>query len=294
MVRISMVGNAHPTKLPARLARSRSANSGVVMTVKVPDTAQCHNCRYLLRGLPNPICPECGQPFDPEDPESYHDPARPKRSRTRRVIRHLMPREPHSASDLSWVILLTVAVIAANASIRGVFRLQPDIGDLACCVALGFPILNVFIAALTFDLAWRWHVRTRARRERDEQVLEKFECGRRRWRVAIACIVVSWMTILYPWPACVGFYASWPSFDREARALLAGEEKRAAWRRVGLYDVENVYGPHKGIVFFQVGHSGDMRYGFAFRPDGPRPWNDRYGHHRIRWRWVLPGWYMEA
>jgi hypothetical protein len=58
--------------------------------------------------------------------------------------------------------------------------------------------------------------------------------------------------------------------------------------------VEMIWGMHKGIVFFQVGHHSDLRYGFAYRPDGPPPWDDRYGMNDISWRWVLPGWYMEA
>lgn len=28
----------------------------------------CPNCGYCLRGLHDPRCPECGQPFDPDDP----------------------------------------------------------------------------------------------------------------------------------------------------------------------------------------------------------------------------------
>jgi hypothetical protein len=41
------------------------------MTGELPETACCRKCGYLLRGLPEPICPECGRPFDPVDRQTY-------------------------------------------------------------------------------------------------------------------------------------------------------------------------------------------------------------------------------
>lgn len=38
---------------------------------ELPITACCLKCGYLLRGLPEAICPECGQSFDPADPRTY-------------------------------------------------------------------------------------------------------------------------------------------------------------------------------------------------------------------------------
>lgn len=261
------------------------------MTVKVPDTAQCHNCRYLLRGLPNPVCPECGQPFDPEDPDSYYNPARPKRSIMQRLIRVFTPDGPHSVADLGWIVILTLVAIFANSWMPFIFRRE---NTLRSSLMAGLPLTSVLLLGVIVDLVWRCHIRARARGTGNDRILRNFEEGRTRWRWAIACVVIWSVTTLYPWPAYLRFYASWPSLQREAEALLAGEGNRPVWRRIGLYDVEMIYGMHKGIVFFQVGHNWDVRYGFAYRPDGPRPWNDRYGHHRIRWRWVLPGWYMEG
>lgn len=42
------------------------------------DAHRCRKCGYLLYGLPEPRCPECGEPFDParlagERPESEDD-----------------------------------------------------------------------------------------------------------------------------------------------------------------------------------------------------------------------------
>ena len=35
------------------------------------DNRYCLTCGYLLRGLPDPRCPECGRPFDPTDASTY-------------------------------------------------------------------------------------------------------------------------------------------------------------------------------------------------------------------------------
>jgi hypothetical protein len=44
---------------------SRGGTSRVA--VEPPPEALCRNCRYALRGLADPRCPECGEPFDPCD-----------------------------------------------------------------------------------------------------------------------------------------------------------------------------------------------------------------------------------
>jgi predicted amidophosphoribosyltransferase len=31
----------------------------------------CSNCGYVLDGLPENRCPECGRPFDPDDPRTF-------------------------------------------------------------------------------------------------------------------------------------------------------------------------------------------------------------------------------
>ncbi|MCG3126618.1 MAG: hypothetical protein CHACPFDD_01469 [Phycisphaerae bacterium] len=50
----------------------------------LPATACCRGCGYLLRGLPAPVCPECGRSFDPTDPRSFLP--SPRRHRARRWI----------------------------------------------------------------------------------------------------------------------------------------------------------------------------------------------------------------
>lgn len=59
-----------------------------IMTEGVSDKACCLGCGYLLRDLPNPICPECGRGFDPLDEATYD--AHPVRRRRRRRIRSMI------------------------------------------------------------------------------------------------------------------------------------------------------------------------------------------------------------
>lgn len=35
------------------------------------DAKRCLGCGYILEGLPEPRCPECGRAFDPHDPVTY-------------------------------------------------------------------------------------------------------------------------------------------------------------------------------------------------------------------------------
>ncbi len=39
----------------------------------LPDTAVCLQCGYSLRGLPENVCPECGQSFDPANLRTWRD-----------------------------------------------------------------------------------------------------------------------------------------------------------------------------------------------------------------------------
>ena len=64
----------------------------------VPTHARCLSCGYLLRGLPESVCPECARAFDPGDPTTFDaDPRRRRRRRRRWLIR--------SASTLAILIL---------------------------------------------------------------------------------------------------------------------------------------------------------------------------------------------
>lgn len=55
-------------------------DSPATLRPEMPETAACSSCGYLLRGLIEATCPECGREFDPAEAETYvADPAKYKR-----------------------------------------------------------------------------------------------------------------------------------------------------------------------------------------------------------------------
>jgi predicted RNA-binding Zn-ribbon protein involved in translation (DUF1610 family) len=82
-----------------------------------PSEARCLTCGYLLRGLSEPVCPECGRAFDPAD-ESTFD-MRPLGWRRRRWIKR-------------GAVALGVAVLYAVVGPRGVMRGEMSFTCAAC------------------------------------------------------------------------------------------------------------------------------------------------------------------
>lgn len=66
----------------------------------LPDSAVCLDCGYLLRGLRDPICPECGRPFDPGDPTTFN--LKP------------LPRQP-------WILRASCTILVAGVTIFTVY-----------------------------------------------------------------------------------------------------------------------------------------------------------------------------
>lgn len=58
---------------------------------EIPDTATCQGCGYSLRGLPEPVCPECGRTFDPEDSSTFRLPSKPANKRLTIIGLYLLP-----------------------------------------------------------------------------------------------------------------------------------------------------------------------------------------------------------
>jgi len=57
---------------------------GKASATAIPPDAQCSSCGYALRGLPSPVCPECGRGFDPADPSTFD--SDPRQRRRRRLL----------------------------------------------------------------------------------------------------------------------------------------------------------------------------------------------------------------
>lgn len=83
----------------------------------LPDTACCLGCGYLLRGLQQPICPECGRVFDPRDKKSFAS------NRTDRLLRR---------KALKAVVLVFGLAIIIGFIPRGILKGRITI-DCQCC-----------------------------------------------------------------------------------------------------------------------------------------------------------------
>jgi hypothetical protein len=74
---------------------------------RLPDSAVCLHCGYLLRGLPGTICPECGHAFDPTNPLTWRDSAQGFDWRER--VFHY--GQPLATRELFWVATFTLLLI---------------------------------------------------------------------------------------------------------------------------------------------------------------------------------------
>jgi hypothetical protein len=136
-----------------RVYRARMASSDL--------HKRCLDCRYILDGLPEARCPECGRAFDPEDPDTYVAPE--QRSAWSPIAKlilavavvHLLvlsvstydvglriPGEwyPLGGCDLDWVGLTAA--------------LTSPIVLIACACTRRRPAIWISVADLLFALVW--------------------------------------------------------------------------------------------------------------------------------------------
>ncbi len=69
---------------------------------RLADAGRCRQCGYLLRGLTEPRCPECGRPFDPEDPNTMDLPEH------LRLGKPPKPPEPFAYVMIGYAVLIAI------------------------------------------------------------------------------------------------------------------------------------------------------------------------------------------
>ena len=103
------------------------------------DHKRCLGCGYILDGLPEPVCPECGRIFDPVSPETDLP------TLTRTALRHL----------LLALISPAVCVVVVWLCLRG--RIEGALG--LACLNIG---LALYVAVRGIDeLKKPWYVQPR-------------------------------------------------------------------------------------------------------------------------------------
>ncbi|MEW6252996.1 MAG: hypothetical protein AB1716_20350, partial [Planctomycetota bacterium] len=216
-----------------------------VTLVTPPEFALCRNCNYLLRGLPEPRCPECGQPFDPRDPATMN------------LGKRISPRTRR------WLLPFgrkhVVAVVGAA------------VLTLIACVPPGTYFLLLF--PLTFFwvgvVAW-WLMRVLAgviiALHYRQPPLWRYPHARR-WLVTPLVFATMIALLSFEVPFRVGFWISRPALDRFALSVLDQAAASHPDRRVGLYRAEDI-NVHQGLIEFRVGGTGFLDFnGFAYFAD---------------------------
>jgi hypothetical protein len=229
------------------------------------DDARCLDCGYLLRGLPNSICPECGRRFDPEDDKTFL-------TQGRWAPWWLRWSEPPPSWHVILVLLAAPLLLDATSM---PFHGSTTTGllHLAMC---GWPIV-LFI--MPIDYLSRLAALLECRR-RGTAPLSKPGHSRPRWQwyVTPICSLLL-LSALSGWPLHVRFALSQTSLERAAEDFLAGRPpKTPMW--VGLYRVEGIAAGDDGAVEIVTGWSLIDPVGFEYRP------NDTNEKGRL-----APGWY---
>ena len=122
------------------------------MPTRIPDSAVCLDCGYLLRGLPEEKCPECGRPFDADDPNTYEIPEAEKQFR-------VTPSNLAGTGMGVYICCLLVLGILDPGTVKGAVSMSIQ------------PVLMAAGTALAvFAVCWAW-------RRRERRVLTTFVAG---------------------------------------------------------------------------------------------------------------------
>jgi len=240
--------------------------------MQLPDTAVCLQCGYLLRGLPEMRCPECGRAFDPNDPSTFGPLPGP------RWLRRWA--EPPPRWQAYGIIGITF-VLFYYYSLPGSLRSYPPFFDvlfliwfaLSAFISIGLDYLIRAVAWISY-LPWR-----PAPTKPPDRVLW-------RWMAIPIGLLMIYTAPAYHWPLHVRFCLSQPAFERVAQARLQGQQCDTKPRWVGLYYVRSIGGCGPGAIVFKIETRGKgvESVGFVYDPRKPPGWN--YGPC------VAPNWYI--
>lgn len=241
----------------------------------ISETARCLDCGYLLRNLPTNICPECGTRFDPFNRDSYNDPARDDeaaRVAKRRLIR--MSIAPPGPITIVLLMVLFAARLPMALSFESwiAFSRDPPIYVLLILAILS--MLQIVIGTLV-------------QRRLDPAIYPAWPNQSAIRRVMFILFLLVLVLGSRPWIAEIRFHASRAALETEiAGAMRIGSA--APFRRIGALDVEYIHlhwppaetTPGRAVVFVQIAHDANCRYGFAYSPG----WTAPLGY------WLAPHW----
>ncbi len=192
--------------------------------VAIPTDAVCLGCGYRLRGLGDPICPECGRSFDPDDATTFGP------GTTSRFWQRCA--RPPTAIDC-WFLagLCSYALVTAS----GASRRSSDL-DILPILMLPLWAGAIAMYLVRFTASLREALRATAPPQSRKH--------RWRWMVMPLCVLLPVSSFLYPWPLMLRFRLSQEAFDTAVKDYRAGSFTRRRW--VGLYYVKGAYTTARG------------------------------------------------
>jgi hypothetical protein len=204
------------------------------------NTRYCLGCSHSLRGVTEPVCPECGRDFDPHDPRTTGESPFPVRRALGRLTRGLA---------LFGIAVLLVAILCSAAGWREwmwlfAFAMSPIL-LLGAVMAMIPPIM----------LSRRW----------------RMAC------IAVPLIVAS--VVLTDWPFRLVFELHRARFDAAVAEIRAAEGRLPAGRmQIGGYQILAVKSKSEGSLGFQLtGGRGGGVFLVHLAPTGSlRGWNTNW------------------
>jgi hypothetical protein len=243
-----------------------------------PTTARCLGCRYALRGLPKPVCPECGRSFDPHDPASYADGGRPPR----------WWRWARPPSNVHILICAMGTLFLMNGfSLPG--GVMSTLGGLGCFLLPLIPLLGL---ALIMDYCVRWLLSRRARVRAALDEARASPGAAWRWFILPTCLTIVLSAAITDWPLFLRFQLSRNAFEDVVRTVPLGTTRGFAPCWVGLYYVRSIARDSSGDVGFEVGtawwNTVGFQYGTAQAPVFDRVVFSRplaQNWYVVEWKW---------
>ncbi len=237
----------------------------------LPDDAQCFRCGYLLRGLSENICPECGFAFDPTNPESYVSASRP--SKLNAFGRTPKPFPPGKIATCIFLVIVIALLFDFS---------NPGHSSLDGCiwmVAAIFAVVYFLISWATRFVSWLI-VKDTPQTPPRESI--------RKWAVIPMLLCLLMTNWLYPWPAYIRFHLSKSAFDTAVKQSTTISSQ--APQKIGLFLVRWSRIEPNGDVFFEVGTRMIDSYGFWYiAKEPPSLVGDSYTEHKLADHWYTGG-----
>jgi hypothetical protein len=242
----------------------------------IPDSAACLDCGYSLRGLTEPLCPECGRPFDPADRQTFRDSGAPP-------WWGRWARPPGRWHCVGMSLLALWAMIDRSTPV-GLFDWASG-----CSIAAGAAL---FFWIAVGDYILRLSILVFQGRHSQHTNGFRVSWDAWQWAVSPVCVLILVLLLLYSWPVRLRFQLSRGALDRVAQDVGDARPQSSGGQWIGLYFVREVERHENGDVFLDLGTDFWDRIGFLYRPDETAPLasSDWFVRERLAPGWYVGGW----